>query len=81
MYTHAKRSHANVKDPSVHVRVRWIMGTLKHPACTVAWVARLCRTWLSPGELTRISHGKNPNGTILLLKKMIIIAKEYRPGE
>ena len=25
----------HVKDPVVHVRVRWIMETLKHPACTV----------------------------------------------
>ena len=27
---------AHVKDPIVHVRVRWIMETLKHPACTVS---------------------------------------------
>ena len=26
---------AHVKDPVVHVRVRWIMETLKHPACTI----------------------------------------------
>ena len=26
---------AHVKDPAVHVRVRWTMETLKHPACTV----------------------------------------------
>ena len=30
---------AHVKDPVVHVRVWWIMETLKHPACTVGWVA------------------------------------------
>ena len=41
---------AYVKDPVVHVRVQWIMETLKHPACTVSRVARLCRSWLSPGE-------------------------------
>ena len=41
---------AHVKDPVVHVRVRWIMETLKHPACTVGWVAPLCRSWLSPGR-------------------------------
>ena len=28
---------AHVKDPVVHVRVRWIMETVKHPACTVGW--------------------------------------------
>ena len=49
---------AHVKDPVVHVRIRWIMETLKHPACTVGWVARLYRSWLSPGKATRISHGK-----------------------
>ena len=41
---------AHVKDLVDHVRVRWIMETLKHSACTVGWVARLCRSWLSPGK-------------------------------
>ena len=50
---------AQVKDPVVHVRVRWIMETLKHPACTVSWVAPLCHSWLSPGKTTRISHGSD----------------------
>ena len=49
---------AHVKDPVVYVRVRQIMRTLKHPACTVGWVARPCRRWLSPGKATQISHGK-----------------------
>ena len=31
------------------------METLEHPACTVGWVARLCRSWLSPG-----GGGKQP---------------------
>ena len=39
---------AHVKDPVVHVRVRWIMETLKHPACTTGWVPQLCG--LSLGE-------------------------------
>ena len=30
-----------VKDPVVHVRVQWIMETLKLPACTAGWVAWL----------------------------------------
>ena len=55
---------AHVKDPVVRVRVRWIMETVKHPARTVGWVVRLCRSWLSPGSATRISHGRNPIGTI-----------------
>ena len=56
----------HVKDPVVHVWVWWIMETLKHPACTVGWVAWLCRSWLSPGKATWISHEKNPIGTIQL---------------
>ena len=55
---------ARVKDLVVYVRVRWIMETPKHPACTGGWVARLCRSWLSPRKATRISHGRNPIGTI-----------------
>ena len=47
--SHAFHICAHVKDPVVHVRVWWIMETLKHSACTVGWVARLCRSWLSPG--------------------------------
>ena len=57
---------AHVKDPVVHVRVRWIREALKHLASTVAWVARLCRSWLSPGKTTRISHRRNPNETMQL---------------
>ena len=44
----------HVKDHVVHVRVRWIMETLKHPACTEGWVARLCDSWFSPRK-------SNPN--------------------
>ena len=52
---------AHVKDPVVHVRVWWITETLKHPACTGGWVAGF-----PPGKATRISHGRNPYGTIQL---------------
>ena len=55
---------AQVKDPVVHIRVRWFMETLEHPACTLGWVARLCRSWLCPGKATLFSHGRNPIGTI-----------------
>ena len=27
-----------LKYPVVHVRIRWIMETLKHPACIVGWI-------------------------------------------
>ena len=60
---------AHVKDSAVHVRVRWIMETLKHPACTLGWVVWLCCSCLSPGKATQISHGRNPKGTIQQLKK------------
>ena len=55
---------AHVIDPVVHIRVRWIIETLKHWTCTVVWVARLCRSWLSPGKAVWISHGRNPIPTI-----------------
>ena len=33
---------------------------LKHPACTIGWVARLCHSWLSPGNfLWEKSHWNN----------------------
>ena len=57
---------AYVKDPVVHVRVRWTMETRKHPAWTLGWVKRLCRSCLSPGKATRIFHGRNPIGTMQL---------------
>ena len=43
---------AHVKDPGIHVKARWATETLKHQACTVVMVARLCRSWLSPVEAT-----------------------------
>ena len=59
-------SCAHVKDPIVHVRVGWIIETLKHPVCSLGRVARLCRSWPSPGKAIRISHWRNPIGTIQL---------------
>ena len=56
----------HIKDPVIHVRVQWIMETLKHPACTTGWVAWLCHSWLSPGKATQVSPGRNPSGTIQL---------------
>ena len=54
----------HVKDLVVHARVRWIIETLKHPSCTVDWVARLCRSWLSPGKANQVSNGRNSMWTI-----------------
>ena len=50
MNTHAQKLHTHFEDPIAQVKVRRIMETLKHPVCTVSWVARLCRRWLSSGE-------------------------------
>ena len=63
----------HVTYPVVHVRVQWIMETLKHPTCTVGWFARLCRSWFSLAKATRISHGSNSIGTIQLLKKSVCV--------
>ena len=63
---------AHVKDPRVHVRVRWIMETLTHSACTVGMVARLCHSWLFPGKAVRISYDRNPIGTLQLWKVKIL---------
>ena len=60
----------HVEGPLVRVRVRWLMETLEQPACTVGCVARLCRSWFSPGKVTRISLERNPIGTIRLLKNI-----------
>ena len=58
---------AHIKDPVVHVRVRWIIKKkVTHLPRTVGWIARPCRSQLSPGKATRIAHGKNPNWTIQL---------------
>ena len=43
---------AHVNEAVVHVRVRWIMETLKHPACTVGLVAQLWQLAF-PGEGSR----------------------------
>ena len=59
-----------VKHPVIHVRAEWIMETLKHPASIESRVARLCRSWLFPGQVTWISHGRNPNRTTQLKKKL-----------
>ena len=72
---------AHVKDPVVHVRVQWIMETLKHPACTLCWIALLCRSWLSPGEGNpnfpwEKSHWEN----VVVKSKKIKLKKYYDPG-
>ena len=50
----------HVKVPVVHIRVRWIMEALNHPACTVRRVARLCRSWLTRGKQPEFPMGEIP---------------------
>ena len=50
-------------------------GNTQTASSTVGWIARPSHRWLSLGKATRISHGRNPNGTIQLQK----IKKSYRP--
>ena len=64
---------AHVKDPVVHVRVRWIMETLKHPARTVGWVARLCRSWLSRGRRPKFPMGEIPLGQMSSAPSSLLI--------
>ena len=56
---------AHARDPVVHVRVRWVIETLKHPACTLGLVVWLLQL-VFPGEGNLNSHGRNPIGTIQL---------------
>ena len=53
----------HMKDPVVHVRVWWILETLKHPAGTVGWLV-----WVCQGKQPEFYHGRNPIGTIQLKK-------------
>ena len=53
---------AHVKDPVVHVRVRWIMETLKHPAYTGGWVRDSVAAGFSQGKQPEFSMGEIPLG-------------------
>ena len=53
---------AHVKDPVVHVRVRWIMETLKYLSTTVGWVARLFAAGFPQGTQPEFPIGEIPLG-------------------
>ena len=57
---------AHVQGSVVHVRVRWIMETLKTPSMRPSLGSTTLLRLAFPGKATRISHGKNPIGTIQL---------------
>ena len=48
------------------------METLINQACALGWVARLCRSWSSPGKANRISQGEIPMGQQSSSKKSLI---------
>ena len=50
---------AHIKDCVLHVRVWWILKTLKHWACTVDCIARLWCSWFSLGKATP-KYVRNP---------------------
>ena len=55
------------------------METLKHPACTVGWVARLCRSWLSPGKAKpEFPIGEIPLGQYCCKKKKKYLKKKVK---
>ena len=56
----------HVKDLVDYVRVWWIMETFKNLACTVVWVAQLCRSWFSPGKATQNFHWRNFDGIMIM---------------
>ena len=58
----------HVKDSVVHVRVWWIMETVKHPACTVGWVAQQSQLAF-PGESNLNFSLENRNRTTFVKKK------------
>ena len=60
---------AHVKDLVVHVRVRWITETLKHPACTIGWAARFCRSRISLGKVARMSDGRYLNRNNIVVQQ------------
>ena len=70
VYTCKKRSHRHVKDPVLHVRVRWIMEThtQKNPHKNSVHCS-LDSATLQPAftkKITQISLGKSFNGAIEL---------------
>ena len=53
---------AHLKDPGVHVRVWWIIETLKHPACIIGWVARLSQLAFPEEKPPKFPMGEIPLG-------------------
>ena len=57
------------------------METQKHPARTLGWVVRICRSGLSPGKATSISLGRNPIGTIQLYKVKVKLKTTHESSQ
>ena len=52
----------HLKDPMVHVKVRWTVETLKHEACTEGWVAQICCSRLYPWKQPEFPMREIPMG-------------------
>ena len=63
----------HVKDPAVHVRLRWIMETLQHPTCTLGWIARVCRSWLTREKRPQVSMRESQWDDTVVRKKKVIV--------
>ena len=61
--------YVHVNDPVVTARDRWSTETLKHPACTVDWVSRLCAAGFPRGKQRDFPMGEIPMGQCSCLKK------------
>ena len=71
VYTHTHVSHTHLKNLVVHVRVGWIMGNTRTPTMYRRLGGAILSQLAFPWEMTRICLGRNPNGTIKLLTKLL----------
>ena len=60
---------ARVKDLGFHVRIRWIMETLKYSACTRKLGSHYWRSWLSLRKEADFPKGEIPDNSLVKKKK------------
>ena len=77
---------AHVKDPVAHVRVWWIMETLKHPACNVGWVRDSIAAGFPQGRqpefpMEEIPFGQYSYKKLKKKKKVVIFSRRMLEPE
>ena len=77
---------AFVKDLVVYVRVRWIMETLKHPACNVGWVRDSIAAGFPQGRqpefpMEEIPFGQYSYKKLKKKKKVVIFSRRMLEPE